>query len=274
MMQKTTTELLRGAGVLPSDGAETKRRHGDDEYPRLGLKVFIVGSCFLSGVIEMFAKAGCRRAESIEDADLLCFTGGEDVDPRLYGEEPIKGTYFSVTRDERECDIFAKAVELSKPMFGICRGMQFLHVMNGGKLYQDVDRHGFAHPLTLLDGTRTTWFASSMHHQMCIDNATTFPLAFAPGHSKRYESYDAESKTTRTFSTDTNLDLEAAAYPNIRAIAVQGHPEVGGYPEFTIWALNELKYFLDNDCKVGSGANGVAPKPISDVPFINTGVSG
>jgi gamma-glutamyl-gamma-aminobutyrate hydrolase PuuD len=259
MNTPVTAERLRELGLLPDENSKTNREHSiDDVYPKLGYKVFIVGSCFLSGIVEMFAKANCTKAKSIEEADLLCFSGGEDVDPSLYGEKPLKGTYFNVARDAREADVFAKAIELDKPMFGICRGMQFLHVMNGGKLWQDVHNHGWRHKIELSDGSKPDWWVSSMHHQMCIPNEATFPLAFAAqaGLGARY------SNQNKTLESNAHRDLEAAVYPNIRAIAVQGHPEVGGYPEYTMWCLNEVKNFVEN----GFFADNL--KPISEVEFI------
>ena len=249
MGQKIDADSLRALNLIPSSGSVTKRNHGSSEYPQLGLKVYIVGAetgeaCFLGGVIEMFAKAGCKRAVSLETADLVVFTGGEDVDPQLYGEKAIKGTYFNVGRDNREMDEYARAVGLEKPMFGICRGMQFLHVMDGGKLYQDTNKHTFTHNIRTLDGEIIR--ASSMHHQMCIENDHCFPIAWAEkeGHSGRYETASKEIQDPK------HLDLEGAVYPGIKAIAVQGHPEVGGYSEYTAWCLTQIKEFLEEKAYV------------------------
>lgn len=241
---------------LPSTGDKagnishrTKVVNADTIYPALNLKVLIVGDCFRAGAIAMFAEAACRPATSIEDADLICFLGGEDVDPQLYGERAMSGTYFNARRDEAEIEVFTKALSLGKPMFGICRGMQFLGVMNGNKLWQHVDNHaiGGTHPITDIQ-TGEIVMASSMHHQMVIENESTFPLAYATGRAKRYNS------PSHTLQSDVYNDLEACIFPNINSIAVQGHPEVGGTPHYTAWCLTKVEEFLDELALLGDNS--------------------
>lgn len=71
--------------------------------------------------------------------DGFLFSGGVDVDPRLYGEEPIEGLEeVSPTRDVTDPLFFKVAFALRKPIFGICRGAQMVNVCRGGTLYQDL----------------------------------------------------------------------------------------------------------------------------------------
>lgn len=88
----------------------------------------------------------CREAVSavIEDCDGLILTGGCDVSPLEYGQEPAPKLGTVIPRRDRldrmTCD---SAYEKKIPIFGICRGMQFLNVYLGGTLYQDV--HYYPH---------------------------------------------------------------------------------------------------------------------------------
>lgn len=59
----------------------------------------------------------------IEQADLVLFTGGEDVDPSLYGEKENYTTQSNIIRDKKEIEIYKKALSLGKNMLGICRGL-------------------------------------------------------------------------------------------------------------------------------------------------------
>lgn len=71
--------------------------------------------------------------------DGFLFSGGEDVSPLLYGEHPRpEVNKFSVPRDTHELELFKRAYELKKPILGICRGHQLIHVALGGSLYQDL----------------------------------------------------------------------------------------------------------------------------------------
>ncbi|MBA3723003.1 MAG: gamma-glutamyl-gamma-aminobutyrate hydrolase family protein [Parachlamydiaceae bacterium] len=73
--------------------------------------------------------------------DGLLLTGGYDVHPNLYGEEPHTDIgYVRLDRDHYEIEALKIAHEQHKPIFGICRGLQLMNVAFGGSLYQDL-RH-------------------------------------------------------------------------------------------------------------------------------------
>lgn len=78
-------------------------------------------------------------AELTELLDGILFSGGVDLDPHNYGEEPTKGLgQITPKRDEFEIDLCQKFFKLRKPIFGICRGIQLINVALGGTLYQDI----------------------------------------------------------------------------------------------------------------------------------------
>lgn len=67
------------------------------------------------------------------------FTGGHDVCPELYGENPLPGLVVSCReRDELEKQVLDHAVAENKAILGICRGIQFINAALGGTLYQDL----------------------------------------------------------------------------------------------------------------------------------------
>src|SRR5574343_347632 len=102
-------------------------------------KIFIIAGN--SQYYSLFCDIGWEAVSTIEKADLVCFTGGEDVSPSLYGEQRHPRTYHNMNRDDRETELFNQCLKNQTPMVGICRGGQFLNVMNGGKMYQDVSHH-------------------------------------------------------------------------------------------------------------------------------------
>lgn len=85
-------------------------------------------------------KAGPEELEYLLDqCDGLLLTGGNDIDPALYGEEILNDTVEPVPeRDEMETKLCRMAAGRDLPVFGICRGIQIMNVAFGGTLYQDI----------------------------------------------------------------------------------------------------------------------------------------
>lgn len=73
------------------------------------------------------------------EIDGLYATGGYDIDPTFFGEEPIPelGTIIP-GRDQFEMALIKKLLELGKPILGVCRGCQILNIAAGGDMYQDI----------------------------------------------------------------------------------------------------------------------------------------
>ena len=71
--------------------------------------------------------------------DGILLSGGQDIQPQLYGEEPQSycGETFPC-RDKLDSYVFERSLEQDKPVLGICRGCQAMNVFAGGSLYQDL----------------------------------------------------------------------------------------------------------------------------------------
>lgn len=75
----------------------------------------------------------------IDTCDGFLLTGGQDVSPAVYGEEPSQQCgECSTERDEMEAMLYRLAYERDKAILGICRGIQFINAIMGGTLYQDL----------------------------------------------------------------------------------------------------------------------------------------
>jgi putative glutamine amidotransferase len=75
----------------------------------------------------------------LDKLDGLLLSGGNDVDPMIFGEPPAKGLgQVNPKRDRLEMQLIRYAYERDMPIFAICRGVQSLNVALGGTLYQDL----------------------------------------------------------------------------------------------------------------------------------------
>jgi putative glutamine amidotransferase len=84
-------------------------------------------------------------AAAVNCADGILLTGGEDVDPSIYGQtlRPALAKTVHVTpdggrRDLRELMLINEVFRQRKPLLAICRGHQVLNVALGGTLIADV----------------------------------------------------------------------------------------------------------------------------------------
>jgi putative glutamine amidotransferase len=128
-----------------------------------------------------------RAGEILDSAGGLLLTGGEDVNPELYGATPHpKLGEIQPTRDATELALLKAARDRAVPVLAICRGIQLLNVAYGGTLYQDLpsehpspvnhnseqSRDSRTHDVTITPGTRlaratgaVTMAVNSYHHQ-------------------------------------------------------------------------------------------------------------
>lgn len=125
--------------------------------------------------------------------DGLLLTGGEDVEPSLYGQDRSANCGISnIARDHTEIALVRAAHAMRKPVLAICRGPQLLNVALGGTLIQDIpsevpgalghnareDRAARVHEVTIdgdsliaaaIGATRIS--VNSLHHQSVRDIA-------------------------------------------------------------------------------------------------------
>jgi putative glutamine amidotransferase len=95
-----------------------------------------------------------QPAALLERLDGLVLSGGDDVDPRLYGHSPgADTTQLDPERDALELELVEVALAIDLPLLAICRGCQLLNVARGGTLVAHLpldegEAHGqLAYPL-------------------------------------------------------------------------------------------------------------------------------
>lgn len=164
----------------------------------------------------------------IEDADIVLFTGGEDISPELYGCKIHETTYFTRRRDQEEIEAFNK-IRPNQLAVGICRGAQLFCALNGGILVQHCTGHcGVGHHM-MINSKGEEYEIPSIHHQM------QFPF-YMP--SEDYEVlFKASNRLSSCYEGDKvdeelikqNGEPEVVLYHKEgkpKCLGIQGHPEM------------------------------------------------
>lgn len=188
------------------------------------MKVFVVGGAV--GYANFLEEASIVK--DIKEAEVVLFTGGEDVDPSLYNCEKHHRTYSNLQRDLEEKKVFESVVPGKQVCLGICRGSQFLCVMNGGLLVQHCENHAIGYTHGITDG-KVCYQITSTHHQM------QYPYNLkSSDYNVLYKSEDFRSNVYEGEKIDSdniyhNGEPEIVYYHKDdlpKCLAVQGHPEM------------------------------------------------
>lgn len=159
--------------------------------------------------------------------DGILLSGGGDMHPRYYNEEPIpeNGTPDEL-RDRYDVALIKSAVEYQLPVLGICRGMQVINTVFGGSLYQDIsvqyaDKQPMCHSQNE-ERSVTTQTASVVADSLLysIVNCNTLPI-----NSIHHQAVKRTADGFRAvaFADDGICEaIESLYYP---ILGVQWHPE-------------------------------------------------
>lgn len=168
--------------------------------------------------------------------DGIMFTGGNDISPMLYGENPIKEVVsISEDRDYFEFLLYKKAYMRSIPMLGICRGVQLINTAAGGTLYQDIN----AQKENSISHSQSDTPASNLYHSIKISkDSKLYSIMGSEELSVNSFHHQSVKKTAPGFNiTALSPDgiVEAIESTDKSFIlGVQWHPEglVDKHPEF------------------------------------------
>lgn len=182
------------------------------------------------------------------EADIVMFTGGCDINPRLYNCKPHATTWYSNDRDAYEVKAFYQ-VKPNQLCIGTCRGAQLFTALLGGKLVQDVSGHeGSCHLVKLVTNKfgnllPNETLVTSIHHQMM------YPYEMDPSY---YDIlYTSKVRMSRYYLGDgidpdvvvEKGEPELVLYhvPNSPVcLGIQGHPEMMDPNDSFVVALNNL----------------------------------
>jgi putative glutamine amidotransferase len=199
--------------------------------------------------------------DELAGIDGLLLTGGGDVDPARYGDDPSPATGgVDVERDASEFALLDLALGSGRPVFGICRGCQLINVGLGGSLVQDLTevtslahlvpdrRNETVHAVTPVDDSLLSRLegdreiqVNSIHHQAIRE--------LGPG--------------LRAMGYAPDGIIEAIELPGYPLLGVQWHPETLTSPTHTTlfdWLIGEARHWAGLE----TGPENTAPLPQVD----------
>jgi putative glutamine amidotransferase len=188
--------------------------------------------------------------ETVSLCDGIILSGGEDVDPQFYGQDPHPHLGPTIPeRDLAEIAIVKYAIDNNIPLLAICRGVQILNVALGGTLIQDIPsqlKEPIQHSQVINRSRDTHWVTISK-------NSKLFQVIGSDRvrvNSLHHQALDRISTDLRVVAQSSDGTIEGVEYkhPTTFMVGVQWHPESMAS---TNQAMNNLFVeFIKNSAKV------------------------
>ena len=169
------------------------------------------------------AAGGVGEARYLPSPDLsydgLLLTGGDDMDPALFGRENRGSQGIDRARDEAELSLLDAFLSANKPVLAICRGHQVANVWLGGDLIQDLgpelvsfhrkEEGDQVHLIRAEEG--------SLLHRLY---GPVFPV-----NSSHHQALGRLGRGLRVSARSEDGVIEAVEHDTLPLISVQFHPE-------------------------------------------------
>ncbi|MGN4126035.1 gamma-glutamyl-gamma-aminobutyrate hydrolase family protein [Lysinibacillus sphaericus] len=201
-------------------------------------------------IIPLGVEADVAQVLSLTDGLLL--SGGYDVHPFHFGQEPSLGLgQIQPERDSLELALIKAALIRQMPIFGICRGIQMLNIALGGTLYQDIDRE--YHSSKLLKHTQQAARGVATHYVNVVPDSLLKTIVEEDRiavNSMHHQAINVLAEKLTVVAKSSDGIVEAVIHEALPfCLAVQWHPEeqavVGDETAkklFTAFTKASLKY--------------------------------
>ena len=164
-----------------------------------------------------------NNTRAYKDLDGFLIIGGADINPCLYKEENYASLGVDDEIDRVDLEMIDYAVKNSKPLLGICRGLQVINVYFGGSLKQHVFNHD-----------------NNSHKIILVDEFSSFPLEVEV-NSFHHQTVKKIGDNLNVLYYSLDGEVECFKHKKLPIIAVQFHPEMDKNNSF----YNSIKeYFL------------------------------
>src|SRR5215212_589249 len=163
--------------------------------------------------------------ETLDILDGVIFSGGSDLDPGSYGQEPHPETKgIAADRDRAELALLNAALARDMPVLAVCRGSQVRNVALGGDLVQHL-------PDVVGDEKHKHTPGAYADHDVDVEPETRLGALLgdrAPVKSHHHQGFGRLGSGLRQAARAEDGTVEALEDPSRRfALGVLWHPEAG-----------------------------------------------
>jgi len=163
--------------------------------------------------------------ETLDALDGLLFSGGSDLDPETYGQDPHpETTGVAPERDRAELALLQGALARDLPVLAVCRGSQVMNVALGGDLVQHL-------PEVVGDEKHKHTAGEFADHDVDLEPGTRLAAVLgdrAPVKSHHHQGFGRLGEGLREAARAHDGTLEALEDPARRfTLGVLWHPEAG-----------------------------------------------
>jgi putative glutamine amidotransferase len=179
--------------------------------------------------------------ELVQRLDGVVIVGGDDVDPRRYGQAPGPFTVMiDPQRDDFESGVIEAAIERGIPLLGVCRGAQLINVVRGGTLRQHLangegESHGsYAYPR-----------AHRVHDVRTLAGSVTQELygVTTRVNSFHHQAVDVPGRGVVVTGTAPDGVVEAIEITGLPVLGVQWHPETFEADPIFGWLVDQAAVY-------------------------------
>ena len=201
-------------------------------------------SVALAGGLPVELTRDADPEDMVSRLDGLVLSGGADVDPHRYGENPDPQLgEVEPERDEWEMALYAAARTREIPVLAICRGFQLVNVAHGGTLTQHVELDdGAGHPQWDVDGRTAT------HEVSCRSSSLTADVVGGSlkVNSLHHQTLKDLGKGLIVGAVASDGVVESFHTADNAVLAVQWHPELLPAPDPTfVWLVRTASEMRD-----------------------------
>ncbi len=168
--------------------------------------------------------------------DGLVVSGGQDIDPSLYGAENTASMQVRPKADASERLLIAAAIEMRLPILAICRGMQQVNVAFGGSMHQHIWGLGPDHPnppksdpAAPGDAAARSQARLDRRHAVNLEPGSLIAQLFGAEridtNSLHHQAVDAVGTDLVVTGRTDDGTVEALEHRSLPIVAVQWHPE-------------------------------------------------